>query len=57
MFKLGLSIFLVAVIAISISRRVRLSARYERSPKNLSPKDLSPWTALDKGIDPTEDKP
>lgn len=57
MFKFGLSIFIVAVIAISISRRVRLSARYERSPKNLSPKDLSPWTALDKGIDPTEDKP
>lgn len=51
MFKFGFSLFLVAVIAISISRRVKLSARYERKPKN-----LSPWTALDKGIDPTEDQ-
>jgi hypothetical protein len=50
MFKFGISIFLVAVIAISISRRVRLSARYERTPKN-----LSPWSAMDKGIDPTEE--
>lgn len=50
MFKFGLSIFLVAVIAISISRRIRLSARYERAPKN-----LSPWSAMDKGIDPTEE--
>lgn len=51
MFKFGISLFLVAVIAISISRRVRLSTRYERKPKN-----LSPWSAMDKGIDPTEDQ-
>jgi hypothetical protein len=51
MFKFGFSLFLVAAIAISISRRVRLSARYERKPRN-----LSPWNAMDKGIDPTEDK-
>jgi hypothetical protein len=50
MFKFGFSLILVAVIAISISRRMRLSARYERSPKN-----LSPWNAMDKGIDPTEE--
>ena len=51
MFKFGVSLFIVAVVAISISRRMRLSARYERSPKN-----ISPWNAMDKGIDPTEDK-
>jgi hypothetical protein len=51
MFKFGSSLLLVAVIAISISRRVRLSARYERSPKK-----LSPWNAMDKGIDPTEER-
>lgn len=51
MFKLGFSLFLVAVFAISISRRVRLSARYERSPRK-----LSPWNAMDKGIDPTEEQ-
>lgn len=51
MFKLGLSLFLVSVVAIALSRRIRLSARYEREPKN-----LSPWNAMDKGIDPTEDR-
>ena len=51
MFKFGVSLFIVAVVAISISRRMRLSSRYERKPKN-----LSPWNAMDKGIDPTEDK-
>jgi hypothetical protein len=52
MFKYGISLFLVAALAISISRRVRLSARYERVPKK-----LSPWNSMDKGIDPTEDRP
>ena len=51
MFKFGISLFLVAVVAISMSRRIRLSTRYERKPKN-----LSPWSAMDKGIDPTEDQ-
>ena len=51
MFKFGFSLLLVAVLAISMSRRVRLSTRYERKPKN-----LSPWNAMDKGIDPTEDQ-
>jgi hypothetical protein len=50
MFKFGFSLLLVAVLAISISRRVRLSARYERAPKK-----LSSWNAMDKGIDPTEE--
>jgi hypothetical protein len=49
--KLAISLFFVAVIAISISRRLRLSARYERTPR-----ELNTWTALDKGIDPTEEK-
>ncbi|MEY2836691.1 MAG: hypothetical protein RLZ46_73 [Actinomycetota bacterium] len=48
--KLAISLFFVAVIAISISRRLRLSARYERAPR-----ELNTWTALDKGIDPTEE--
>ena len=51
MFKLGLSLFLVSVVSIALSRRIRLSARYEREPKK-----LSPWNAMDKGIDPTEDR-
>lgn len=51
MWKLNISIFLVAVIAISISRRMRLSGKYERSDKR-APK-ISDWKALDIGIDPT----
>jgi hypothetical protein len=49
--KLAISLFLVAVIAISISRRIRLSARYERQPR-----ELNTWSALDQGIDPTEEQ-
>ncbi len=48
--KLAFSLFLVAVLAISISRRIRLSARYEREPR-----ELDAWNSLDKGIDPTEE--
>jgi hypothetical protein len=51
MFKLGISLILIATLAITIGRRVRLSARYERAPKR-----LSNWNSLDKGIDPTEDQ-
>jgi hypothetical protein len=51
MFKFGFSLLLIATVAIAISRRIRLSARYERAPK-----ELTPWKAMDKGIDPTEEK-
>lgn len=52
MWKLNISLVLVAVVAISISRRMRLSNRYERSEKH--PVQLSDWKALDRGIDPTD---
>jgi hypothetical protein len=51
MFKLGISLLLVSVLAIAISRKIRLSARYEREPKK-----ITPWNAMDKGIDPTEER-
>jgi hypothetical protein len=51
MFKVGISLIFVAIIAISISRRVRLAARYERAPRK-----LTTWNSMDKGIDPTEDE-
>jgi len=50
MFKLAFSLLLISILAISISRKVRLAARYERAPKK-----LSTWNSFDKGIDPTED--
>jgi hypothetical protein len=53
MWKINLSLILVAIAAISISRRIRLSSRYERTPKKVS--SDSPWKALDNGIDPTDE--
>ena len=51
MGKLGFSLILVSILAISISRKMRLSQRYER--KERTP---SPWKALDQGIDPTDNE-
>jgi hypothetical protein len=51
MWKLNISILLVAIIAISISRRMRLSSKYERGDKKI--REISDWTSLDRGIDPT----
>lgn len=51
MWKLNISLILVAVIAISISRRMRLSPKYERNSKKV--REISDWNSLDRGIDPT----
>ena len=49
---LPIAISLVAVFAlvVLISKRIKLSSRYE--PK---PRELNTWSALDHGIDPTID--
>ena len=57
---LPIAISLVAVFAlvVLISKRFKLSSRYERKPR-----ELNTWSALDNGIDPTvngnskEDRP
>ncbi|WP_190283237.1 hypothetical protein [Candidatus Planktophila dulcis] len=49
--KVGISLIIVAVLAIAISRRIRLSPRYDRVPRK-----LTQWNSMDKGIDPTEDQ-
>lgn len=51
MWKLNISLVLVAIAAISISRRMRLSGKYERDTKRSV--EVSPWKALDRGIDPS----
>ena len=51
MWKLNISLVLVAIAAISISRRMRLSGKYERNDKKA--REISDWNALDRGIDPT----
>ena len=45
-----LSIITVMVLVFLISRRFKLSTRYERKPKT-----RTPWSALDNGIDPTQE--
>lgn len=52
MWKLNISLVLVAIAAISISRRMRLSGKYERNDKKV--REVSDWKALDRGIDPTD---
>ena len=51
MWKLNISLILVLVAAISISRRMRLSGKYERNDKKA--REISDWKKLDRGIDPT----
>ena len=49
--QIFLSIFIVASLTLFISRRFRISKRYERQARSDRP--LDSWNALDKGIDPT----
>uniref|UniRef100_UPI004049BB9A hypothetical protein n=1 Tax=Candidatus Planktophila sp. TaxID=2175601 RepID=UPI004049BB9A len=44
------SLLVILILVILISRRFNISSRYERAPKI-----HTPWSALDKGIDPTKD--
>jgi hypothetical protein len=43
-----LSLVFVFALVIVISKRFKLSSRYERKPR-----ELNTWSALDHGIDPT----
>ena len=52
--KLFLSLVVVGIIAVTLSRSLKLSSRYERTPKGDSDEKLSEWNAMDQGIDPTE---
>ena len=47
--SLAISFIVVIAIAILIGKRFRISSRYERKEKV-----LTPWNSLDQGIDPTE---
>jgi hypothetical protein len=52
MWKLNISLLLVAIAAISLSRKFRLSGKYERNDKGA--REISDWKSLDRGIDPTD---
>ncbi len=48
-----ISLLCVFALVIVISKRFKLSSKYERKPR-----ELNTWSALDHGIDPTvEEKP
>jgi len=46
-----ISITLVALTFYIVRRIIKLPSRYERRPR-----ELSPWSALDQGIDPSISK-
>lgn len=49
MTQASLILLVVAVVSYVVFRRIaKLPSRYERNPSK-----LSPWNALDQGIDPT----
>lgn len=54
MWQLYLSLVVFAVLAILISLRFRISARYEREDKSST--EISDWKSLDLGIDPTSEQ-
>jgi hypothetical protein len=43
-----ISLVCVFTLVIFVSKRFKLSSRYERKPR-----ELNTWSALDHGIDPT----
>ncbi len=51
LLAIALAGIFVMTIVLLITRKFKISARYERAPR-----ELNSWSALDKGIDPTEDQ-
>jgi hypothetical protein len=54
--KLFISLVVVGILAVTLSRYMKLSSKYERSPRSDTDKKLSEWNAMDQGIDPTEEE-
>ena len=50
--SLGVIVSAVVILTVVLfaSRKLRLSPRYERTPRS-----LNPWNSQDKGIDPSEE--
>ena len=47
---IAISLVVVFALVVLISKRFKLSSRYERKPR-----ELNTWSALDHGIDPTQE--
>jgi hypothetical protein len=50
LLPIGIAAIVVMAIVVLLGRKFKISARYERAPRQ-----LNSWSALDKGIDPTQD--
>ena len=50
LLPIGVAAVFVLALVLLLARKFKLSSRYERAPRQ-----LNSWSALDKGIDPTED--
>ena len=48
LLPIAISLVVVFALVVLISKRFKLSSRYERKPR-----ELNTWSALDHGIDPT----
>lgn len=53
-FQIVISIVIVATLTFYISKRFKISNRYERQSRSKPP--LNSWSALDHGIDPSDVK-
>jgi len=51
LLPIAISAVVVMGIVLLLARKFKISSRYERAPRQ-----LNSWTALDKGIDPTQDQ-
>jgi hypothetical protein len=51
LLPIGLAAVVVMAIVVLLARKFKISSRYERAPRH-----LNSWSALDKGIDPTQDE-
>ena len=47
---IAMSLVVVSALVVLISKKFKLSSRYERTPR-----ELNTWSSLDHGIDPTID--
>ena len=45
------SAIVILIVAVYAGRKLKLSPRYDRTPKS-----LNSWDALNKGIDPSDEK-
>jgi len=51
LLPIAIAAVIVLALVLLLARKFKLSSRYEREPRQ-----LNSWSALDKGIDPTEDQ-